>query len=109
VVPITWRIVLAVPIVALTGSAQAAPDASQQITNVLAGPNDWRAMAGLLALMWLATFGTMLAVMRGARAERKLLYEALEADTEAKIKLANAMFAHTLTLSNIQSTIGTKT
>ena len=100
-----WRRLLPLALLGLTASSTP----SEAITATLATQNDWRAISGLLALVIVFLSATMLAVLRGARADGRRAIDTMlakmERDIEAKSSLANALFSITTTLSRLQSTI----
>ena len=104
-----WRCLLSLVLLGTIDS----PTPAEAITATLATQNDWRAISGLLALVIVFLSATMLAVLRGARADGRRAIDTMlakmERDIEAKSSLANALFAITNTISRLQATIDKET
>ncbi|MES2904558.1 MAG: hypothetical protein V4696_10270 [Pseudomonadota bacterium] len=85
---------------------------ADQITNVLATQSDWRAIAGLLALMLIVMLAALLSHVRSCNRDSKTqtaqLIAALIAGADAKTQVANALFVLTATISRIESQMGIK-
>jgi hypothetical protein len=107
--------------------AQAAPPHSREITEVLANPSDWRAIAGLLALLWVITLAALLRERSVSRADAKAkdewvertaagVNEALKQNAEAKSEtaaalqsLASAQQGWVNTMARVEAQLGRRT
>ena len=106
--------------------APATSSAAKEVTEVLANPNDWRAMAGLLALLWIVTLFALLRERAVSRRESKAKDEWVErtalsvnealkenatakADTAAAINnLASVQQGWVNTMARVEAQLGSR-